>query len=114
MTEEPFMTCEVREELHFPVRARVNDLLVIWPGHPTHTLAVLDPQRTAVTSHCFMADKYLFGYALGLMNDERIVTQAFGGHLPIPLPPLSPPRLSLRSRTLLYVSRRRPESEPVG
>ena len=73
MTERPIATYRVNTPLLWPIAAAVGQLLVVWPGHPTHTLAVVRRTRGhAVVRHAFMADGALYGVIMNLELDGHL------------------------------------------
>lgn len=73
MTERPIASYRVNTPLLWPIAAAVGQLLVVWPGHPTHTLAVVRRTRGhAVVRHAFMADGALYGVIMNLELDGHL------------------------------------------
>lgn len=52
-----------------PIAARAGALLVVTPGHPTHTVAVTTPCGSRVIRHRYVADGALYGPLLILDAD---------------------------------------------
>lgn len=61
------------------ITARDGDLLVFWPGHPTHTLAAREPGigPKRVRSHAHIDDGIVYGLLLELLNSDTITALTF-------------------------------------
>ena len=56
----------------FPIAVRVGQLLVIHPGHPTHTVAALTADGRRVVRHRYVEDGALYGPLLILCDDGAL------------------------------------------
>lgn len=68
MIRSVFFLRVMRHMLH-PIAAAPGQLLAVQPGHPTHTLAVLDATGSAVLRHRYVSDGALYGNILMLDPD---------------------------------------------
>lgn len=61
------------------LHAGTGDMLILWPGHPTHTLSVREwgTGSKPLRRHCHVADGVLYGAVLELLNNEVIVPLSF-------------------------------------
>lgn len=69
MLDRPSFVLRVLAPMLFPLAARAGQLLVITPGHPTHTVAVVTPDARRVVRHRFVEDGALYGPILCLDAD---------------------------------------------
>lgn len=73
MTEHPIASYRVNTSMLWPIAAAVGQLLVVWPGHPTHTLAVVRRTRGhAVVRHAHMPEGALYGVIMNLELDGHL------------------------------------------
>jgi hypothetical protein len=70
MLDRPSIVCRVVRPMACPIAADPGDVLVAWPGHPTHSLAVVRHQRVVRTRH--VPDGVLYGALLDLFLSARI------------------------------------------
>jgi hypothetical protein len=59
----------VRQLMIQPIPARPGEILAVQPGHPTHTLAVLDRTASVVLRHRYVEDGAIYGITLMLDPD---------------------------------------------
>ena len=71
MLDRPSIVCRVVRPIATPIAADPGDTLVGWPGHPTHTLAVVSPRQTVRRTR-FVPDGVLYGALLELYLDGKI------------------------------------------
>lgn len=69
MLDRPSFVLRVLAPMLSPLAARAGQLLVITPGHPTHTVAVVTPDARRVVRHRFVEDGALYGPILCLDAD---------------------------------------------
>ncbi len=69
MLTEPIAVLLVRAPVIAPIVARPGELIVVWPGHPTHTLTVTDGSGTQIRRHKYVPDGALYGPLLILDAD---------------------------------------------
>ena len=72
MLDAPSIICRVVRPIVGPVVAAPGDILAVWPGHPTHTLAVVSGDKATLLRHCFCADGAVYGLVLDWFLDARI------------------------------------------
>jgi hypothetical protein len=72
MLDRPSIVCRVVRPILSPLVATPGDYLTGWPGHPTHTLAVVTSDQTTVVRHRFCADGALYGLLLDLFLDGKV------------------------------------------
>jgi hypothetical protein len=72
MLDAPSIVCRVIRPIVYPIVARPDEVLVVWPGHPTHTLTVCAPDGKAVLRWIYCADGALYGILLNLYLDAAI------------------------------------------
>lgn len=65
----PLFFLRVNQHLLHPIAAAPGQLLAVQPGHPTHTLTVLDATGSTVLRHRFVEDGALYGNILMLDPD---------------------------------------------
>lgn len=65
----PAFVLRVLAPMLFPIAARAGQLLVVTPGHPTHTVTVLTPDARRVLRHRHVEDGALYGPILCLDAD---------------------------------------------
>lgn len=71
MLDRPFLVGRVVRAFDTPIAAEVEDTLIAWPGHRTHTLAVVTPDQVVRrTRH--VAYGVLYGALLGLYLDGKV------------------------------------------
>jgi hypothetical protein len=58
--------------IHRPIEAEPGDWLTVWPGHPTHALAVVNASRTRVLHRQWYPDDAVWGVALDLYLDGAV------------------------------------------
>lgn len=68
----PSFVLRVLAPIVFPIAARAGCLMVVTPGHPTHTLAVLSPDARRMIRHRFCEDGALYGPILCLDADGAV------------------------------------------
>ena len=68
----PSFVLRVLAPIVFPIAARAGALLVVTPGHPTHTLAVMTPDARRMVRHRFCEDGALYGPILMLDADGAV------------------------------------------
>lgn len=56
----------------FPIAARAGALLVVTPGHPTHTLTVMTADASRIVRHRYCEDGALYGPILVLDADGAV------------------------------------------
>jgi hypothetical protein len=71
MTNQPIAVLRVLSPLLYPVPAAAGDALAVWPGHPTHALAVTKPDLE-VRAHRGCPDGELYGVILHLLLDGAV------------------------------------------
>lgn len=71
MTNSPTIVCRVSLRIDSPVQADPGDVLVVWPGHPTHALMVMTDDRQLVR-HAACPEGVLYGSLLHLFLDSAI------------------------------------------
>jgi len=61
------------------LHASTGDMLILWPGHPTHTLAVREwgTASKPIRRFCHAADGVVYGALLELLNGDVIVAMSF-------------------------------------
>lgn len=69
MFDRPPFHFRVRAPIIAPIQATAGAILSVWPGHPTHTLAVYDPAAKRVLRHRYVEDGALYGPLLILDAD---------------------------------------------
>lgn len=72
MLDRPSIVCRVLRPLCEPIVARPGELLVVWPGHPTHTLTVCAPDGQTLLRHGHCAAGVLYGALLNLYLDAAV------------------------------------------
>lgn len=72
MLTAPSILCRVVRPFAAPIVARPADVLSVWPGHPTHTLAVLTPDCDRIIRHGYCPESKLYGEILSLFLDAAI------------------------------------------
>lgn len=65
----PFFVFRVLSPMVAPIAARSGQLLVVTPGHPTHTLTVTTASGGRVVRHRYVEDGALYGPLLILDAD---------------------------------------------
>ncbi len=65
----PTYFLRVYELIVFPIAARPGQYIAVQPGHPTHTLMVLDESGTKVLRHEAYSDGAIYGVVLSLDPD---------------------------------------------
>lgn len=74
LSPKPIAVYSVSSPILWPIAAAEGDLLVIWPGHPTHTLTVCaNRPGQPVIRRCHFPDGALYGVIMNLDLDEIIV-----------------------------------------
>ena len=68
----PSFVLRVLAPIVFPIAARTGALLVVSPGHPTHTLAVLTADASRIVRHRHVEDGALYGPILMLDADGAV------------------------------------------
>lgn len=71
MLDRPSIVCRVVRPMVKPIAADPGDTLVAWPGHPTHTLAVVSSEK-AVRRTRHVPDGVLYGALLELYLDGKV------------------------------------------
>lgn len=69
MPDHPSFVLRVCVPIIAPIVARAGQLLVVTPGHPTHTVVVVTPDARRVVRHRFVPDGALYGPLLCLDAD---------------------------------------------
>jgi hypothetical protein len=72
MLDRPSIVCRVIGCTDLLIDATPGDLLVVWPGHPTHTVTVCTPDGHTVRNFRFCAEGSLYGILLNLYLDAAI------------------------------------------
>ena len=72
MLERPSIVCRVLRPIVKPLPARAGDVLVCWPDHPTHAVAVLDAACDLVKRHRPYDSGALYGDLLHAFLDAKI------------------------------------------
>ncbi len=65
---EPEVVLTVLQPMVGPIRARVGDALVLWPGHETHALTVFAPDNR-IRAHRACADAEMLPAVMRLLSD---------------------------------------------
>lgn len=65
----PSFVLRVLAPIMVPIAAGAGALLVVTPGHPTHTLMVLTPDARRLVRHRYVEDGALYGPILMLDAD---------------------------------------------
>ena len=73
MRSVPSFVLRCLSPIVFPLAMRVGQLLVVHPGHPTHTLAVTTPDGRRVVRYRHMEDGALYGPLLILCDDGALL-----------------------------------------
>jgi hypothetical protein len=68
----PTFVLQVIEPVLYPLPARAGQLLVVWPGHPTHTVTVWERNLSRVVRHGYVSDGALYGPILCLCDDGAL------------------------------------------
>jgi hypothetical protein len=68
MLERPSFVLRVVSPIIAPIPAPANAYVVVWPGHPTHTLTVFDAAKRLLTGK-YVPDGALYGVLLILCAD---------------------------------------------
>ena len=72
MLDRPSIVCRVLRPILDPIAARPGEVLVVWPGHPTHTVTVRTEDGHASLRHCCVPEGALYGLLLNLYLDAAI------------------------------------------
>ncbi|WP_353265856.1 hypothetical protein [Gemmatimonas sp.] len=72
MLDAPSIVCRVLGSTDTLIESCPGDLLVIWPGHPTHTVTVCGPDGLTVRAFGYCAEAVLYGALLNLYLDAAI------------------------------------------
>lgn len=72
MLARPTIVCRVLRPIAKPLPARAGDVLVCWPDHPTHAVAVLDEACDLIRCHAPYDSGALYGDLLHHFLDARI------------------------------------------
>jgi len=73
MLDQPLAMYRVVHPMLWPIPAPADALLVVWPGHDTHTLTVcLDAPRYPILRHAHISDGALYGIIMNLDLDGII------------------------------------------
>lgn len=73
MLDRPSFVLRVCAPVVAPIAARPGQLVVVHPGHPTHTLATVTPDGQRVVRHGYVPDGALYGPLLILIADGVLV-----------------------------------------
>ena len=68
----PSFVLRVLAPIVFPIAARAGSLLIVTPGHPTHTLAVATRDARRILRHRAVEDGALYGPLLILCDDGAL------------------------------------------
>ena len=72
MLDAPSIVCRVIRAIVYTIVARPDEVLVVWPGHPTQTLTVRTPDGRTFLRCCGVPDGALYGILLNLYLDAAI------------------------------------------
>lgn len=73
MLPAPSIVCRVLRPMLDPIVARPNDLLAVWPGHPTHALIVFMADGLTALRWSPCPEGVLYGALLNLYLDAVLV-----------------------------------------
>lgn len=72
MLDRPSIAALVVRPIRTPIAAQPGDMLIAWPGHPTHTLGVVSPEPRRVLRTRHVPDGAVYGELLRLFLDAKI------------------------------------------
>ena len=72
MLDRPSIVCRVLGPTAPLIESAIGDLLVVWPGHETHTVTVCGPDGHTVRRFAYRPEGVLYGALLNLYLDAAI------------------------------------------
>jgi hypothetical protein len=73
MLDAPSIVCRVIRPIAYPIVARPDEVLVVWPGHPDLTLCVLTPDGETIIRSRYLPEGVLYSTLLDLFLDGAIL-----------------------------------------